>query len=597
MSKYIRGLARTGVARRQCWFAVFTLPRLCPSFSINKNAACLVVWFGKARMLGWKRRTGRGVSPFKEEWVGGTASYYPFGLYALSTNYANALGIRKVELEEVNPHWRGGRVENHLGKTSPSSPDRNWNLDLPVLSSRAQHDKHVSQLRHRGGSMASPNFQLVHGVKPPILNGPDNGLALPTNGRLSLEFGSYEPYLMVPHTFMEGECSNHSKKSIHNTLDRDSNPDIPITGSLVYCESDTLSYVAIETIQPVMAVYVFQGDAFFSVYLPPLLWALHLQASLPRYQPTVFVYFSRYDSLRRVIMMPNVNRNWRDQSANNVLARQSGHPVALSLARSPVWPPSRPLARALTSLATQSRSLTRVLTSLATQSRSLTRQSGHPVDLSLARSRARQSGHPVVLSLACSPVWQPSRSLACALASLQSGHPVALSLACSPVWPPSRSLARPLVSLAEILELYRWTGIGKVELKEVNPHLRGGRVENHLGKTTPNSPDRDSNLDLPVLSSRAQHDKRVSQLRHRGGKGVDTRWHIVDSATLRTSTISITTKKSTVSVGESDKVTQTRHPMPHPKERNSSGGNPSKKTSTTDFTEDFSIEKSFFQYP
>nr|CAD7427008.1 unnamed protein product [Timema monikensis] len=59
--------------------------------------------------------------------------------------------------------------------------------------------------------------------------------------------------------------------------------------------------------------------------------------------------------------------------------------------------------------------------------------------------------------------------------------------------------------------------IGKVELEEVNPHLRGGRVENHLGKTTPSSPDRDSNLDLPVLSSRAQHDKRISQLRHRGG--------------------------------------------------------------------------------
>nr|CAD7571773.1 unnamed protein product [Timema californicum] len=48
-------------------------------------------------------------------------------------------------------------------------------------------------------------------------------------------------------------------------------------------------------------------------------------------------------------------------------------------------------------------------------------------------------------------------------------------------------------------------GIGKVELEEVNPHLRGGRVENHLGKTTPpSSPDRDSNLDLPVLGSRAQ---------------------------------------------------------------------------------------------
>nr|CAD7570214.1 unnamed protein product [Timema californicum] len=62
-----------------------------------------------------------------------------------------------------------------------------------------------------------------------------------------------------------------------------------------------------------------------------------------------------------------------------------------------------------------------------------------------------------------------------------------------------------------------YTRIGKVELEEVNPHLRGGRVENHLGKTTLSSPDLDSNLDLPVLSSRAQHDKRVSQLRHQGG--------------------------------------------------------------------------------
>nr|CAD7569590.1 unnamed protein product [Timema californicum] len=82
-----------------------------------------------------------------------TASYYPFGLYALSSNYANGLGIGKVELEEVNPHLRGGRVENHLGKTTPRSPDRDSNLDLPVLSSRAQHDKRVSQLRHRGGSL------------------------------------------------------------------------------------------------------------------------------------------------------------------------------------------------------------------------------------------------------------------------------------------------------------------------------------------------------------------------------------------------------------------------------------------------------------
>nr|CAD7573271.1 unnamed protein product [Timema californicum] len=52
-----------------------------------------------------------------------------------------------------------------------------------------------------------------------------------------------------------------------------------------------------------------------------------------------------------------------------------------------------------------------------------------------------------------------------------------------------------------------------VELEEVNPHLRGGRVENHLEKTTPSSPDRDSNLYLPVLSSRAQHEKRIELVR------------------------------------------------------------------------------------
>nr|CAD7258843.1 unnamed protein product [Timema shepardi] len=69
-----------------------------------------------------------------------TASYYPFGLYALSTNYANGSGVGKVELEEVNPLLRGGRVESHLGKTTPSLPARDLTLDLPVLSSRAQHD-------------------------------------------------------------------------------------------------------------------------------------------------------------------------------------------------------------------------------------------------------------------------------------------------------------------------------------------------------------------------------------------------------------------------------------------------------------------------
>nr|CAD7197750.1 unnamed protein product [Timema douglasi] len=94
---------------------------------------------------------------------GFTASYYPFGLYALCTDYSNGIGIGKVELEEVNPHLRGGRVENRLGKTPLSSPDRDLNLYLPVLGSRAPHDKIVSQLRHQGGhrTYSSPMASLV----------------------------------------------------------------------------------------------------------------------------------------------------------------------------------------------------------------------------------------------------------------------------------------------------------------------------------------------------------------------------------------------------------------------------------------------------
>nr|CAD7404456.1 unnamed protein product [Timema poppensis] len=88
-------------------------------------------------------------------------------LYALSTICVKGVGIRKVELEEVNPHLRGGRAENHLGKTTSSSPDRDSNLALPVLSSRAQHDKRVSQLRHRergGGIVVATASDLDGGL-------------------------------------------------------------------------------------------------------------------------------------------------------------------------------------------------------------------------------------------------------------------------------------------------------------------------------------------------------------------------------------------------------------------------------------------------
>nr|CAD7428809.1 unnamed protein product [Timema monikensis] len=48
--------------------------------------------------------------------------------------------------------------------------------------------------------------------------------------------------------------------------------------------------------------------------------------------------------------------------------------------------------------------------------------------------------------------------------------------------------------------------LGRLIIEEVDPHLRDGRMGNHLVKTTPNSPERDSNLELPVLSSLAHQE-------------------------------------------------------------------------------------------
>nr|CAD7570951.1 unnamed protein product [Timema californicum] len=123
----------------------------------------------------------------------GTAFYYPFRLYALSTNYSNGLGMGKVELEEVNPHLRGGRVENHLEKTTPSSPDRDSNLDLPILSSRAQHDKRISQLRHRGGFVPviflPPNgMSRSSSVDRVCITAPNQGRAMTENQSCSRDW-------------------------------------------------------------------------------------------------------------------------------------------------------------------------------------------------------------------------------------------------------------------------------------------------------------------------------------------------------------------------------------------------------------------------
>nr|CAD7575938.1 unnamed protein product [Timema californicum] len=63
-------------------------------------------------------------------------------------------------------------------------------------------------------------------------------------------------------------------------------------------------------------------------------------------------------------------------------------------------------------------------------------------------------------------------------------------------------------------------------LEEVSPHLRRGRMENHLGKAIPSSPGRDSKLDLPVHCSLAKHE--TSALANFASKNPGLGWEMND---------------------------------------------------------------------
>nr|CAD7575492.1 unnamed protein product [Timema californicum] len=149
--------------------------------------------------------------------------------------------IGKVELEEVNPNLRGGRVENHLGTPPPVHPTEIRNLDLPVLSSRAQHDKRVSQLRHRGGPGYEPRSLLCQpgSIKPRSLRAPPTS---PVNGRargkcgrppgvsssslvLRGREGEVNPHLSG------GRVESHLGKTTPSSADLYSNLDLPVLSS------------------------------------------------------------------------------------------------------------------------------------------------------------------------------------------------------------------------------------------------------------------------------------------------------------------------------------------------------------------------------
>nr|CAD7430383.1 unnamed protein product [Timema monikensis] len=108
--------------------------------------------------------------------------------------------IGKVELEEVNPHLRGGRVENHLGKP-------------PV---------HPTEIR----TPISPSSAVELNTTSALAN-------------YATEAGS------VP-AFVWRESGNPFRKNTLSTPGRDLNLDLPVSGNLVYCKRSALVHAATE---------------------------------------------------------------------------------------------------------------------------------------------------------------------------------------------------------------------------------------------------------------------------------------------------------------------------------------------------------------
>nr|CAD7201151.1 unnamed protein product [Timema douglasi] len=346
------------------------------------------------------------------------------------TSDSQHLGIGKVELEEVNPHLRGGGVENHLGKTTPSSPDRDSNLDLPVLSSRALHDKRNTKL---------------------------------------LDYSS----------FKKDQWERHFKSLVSNWSEAD-DPNLRRQLKFLTVLGTSALNESLLTETEVVSV-------------------VERYRQINECQARRLVPDSSSEKPHRLRLH---GRNWKADQAvglNTSGALANYATEAVAAVRDPrMFSEELPL-----------HSSRRIHKLISQGFNSRSHNNKHVRDRTLYVCVAIDS------LLGIAPYWlcgiDPLLQLDIVNTAVEYSVTHRMLNSCQTRMEnvystakicPYRDQGCNLTANGLSLD----PGIGKVELEEMNPHLREGRVENHLGKTTLSSPNRDSNLDLPVLSSQAQHD-------------------------------------------------------------------------------------------
>ncbi|CAG2064196.1 unnamed protein product, partial [Timema podura] len=105
------------------------------SVVLNNDLNSIVQKFSEHYHDAWASRKLENGWVHGDQWSDSQKSHPRLKPYNMLSDYE----FERLNIEEENLHLRGARVENHLEKNS-SSPEQDSNLNLPFLSSLAQHE-------------------------------------------------------------------------------------------------------------------------------------------------------------------------------------------------------------------------------------------------------------------------------------------------------------------------------------------------------------------------------------------------------------------------------------------------------------------------
>nr|CAD7443017.1 unnamed protein product [Timema bartmani] len=163
--------------------------------------------------------------------------------------------LMTMDLEQLDgkvyPHLRGWKVENNVGKTTLSTPDRDLYPDLLVIGSLVHCESSVlDQAAHHRGLLKfkldqfHPTLSLWNETSSANLDIPNLLAASPIQDTSSPSIALSSPF--PPKPMLPSTAYYYP----FGTPDRDSNPNLPVIDSLVYYKRDALDHTATEAVHP-----------------------------------------------------------------------------------------------------------------------------------------------------------------------------------------------------------------------------------------------------------------------------------------------------------------------------------------------------------